>query len=581
MTTHSMAHADPVILELEMMCPFPLIGDQPVMATITADYPAEVSVGEPLGPVMINTLTRVNDASRQGLAMMEAKTLSGKATSIATLTTASRNEEKEVALNIDSTPIPEEKGDFDVPATGEAPVETFTADDVGPAQITINDLILDLTSLKEDGSPVEGPVGQFTSDCTIVEGQKNVLHSFNVVDGGPGLPQDIQVDPKAIEFGDVQLGTSSQMDVKVVNAGGAMLGINGVEIAGANAQEFVQMNTCTTLGSGESCNINVTYAASTEGMQTAELIITSDDPDSPSVTVPMSGNGQMEPAADIELSETEIDFGGIDVGSTSERTLTISNVGGAALNISNIALANNADFFVVGTDCSILEPKASCAVNLSFTANSEMPSSDTLTIESDDPDEAMLTVALTGSGKDSGDPTQHIGMDADGSTYVAASGGTLPLAGAIEGELDLATGMLSADVTLEPTTGTFQVSKIFRQLVATTAVEFEPVEKTTGTLINGLLTANSQVYVKVPSVTVNVFGLDLPIGGGESCRTIDPVNISISTPEGETFEAMNGGSLEGSYDLPVLENCGPLTSVLNQLMAGSDNRISLDLKPQM
>ncbi|OZG74043.1 hypothetical protein BTA51_09740 [Hahella sp. CCB-MM4] len=579
MTAHGMANADPVTLELDMMCPFPLIGDQPIHATITTDYPSEVQVGDTIGPVMVNTLTRVNDASRQGLALMQAKTVTGKATSLAALTTSSRNVDIEVPLNIEPTTVPTDPGDFDVPATGEAPAETFTAEDVGSAQITINDLVLEMTSLKEDGSPADGPVGQFTSDCTLVDGQDNVLHTFKITEGGPGIPQDIQVDPKAVEFGDVQLGTSQQMDVTVSNAGGEILGINSVTIDGLNAAEFTQSNRCTTLASGESCIVNVTYAAAEEGPKSAELTIASDDPDTPSVSVAISGNGVLEAGADIELSEEAIDFGAIDIGTSTERTLTVSNVGGAALNINNVSLSNNTDFLITGTDCSIVEPKANCAITLTYTANSEMPSSDMLTIESDDPDEATVTVALTGSGKDGGDTTQHLGMSVNGSTYVAASGGTLPLTGSIESELDLSTGMFTGDMMLDPTQGTFQISRIFRKLTATAAIEFEPTEQTTGSLVNGALNANAHVNIKVPSVTVSLFGLDIPIGGGDSCRTIDPLNLTVASPEGDVFEPLNGGKLVGSYNLSALENCGPLTSVLNQFLAGPDNTINLDLKP--
>ncbi|OZG70740.1 hypothetical protein BTA51_24450 [Hahella sp. CCB-MM4] len=580
MTAHGAANADPVSLVLQMQCPFPLIGDQPILATINADYPAEVKVGESLGPITVSTITRVNDTSRQGLSLMQAKTVTGEATSITTISTVNRDIPNEVLLTIEPTAVPEVTGDFDVPAVGDAPAVDFTLADVGTAKLTIDDLVLDLVNLKSDGTPANPPIGEFTSDCTVEEGQNNVLHTFEIVEGDVNIPQDISVDPASIDFGDVQLGMSEQTDVTVSNKGGDILGINGVTLSGADASEFVQTNNCTTLAAGESCNISVTYAASEEGAQNAVLSIASDDPDTPNVTIDLSGNGLVEPVSDIELSAEEIDFGVIEIGNSAERTLTVTNTGGASLNVTSVALANNGDFIITGTDCDIVAPEGSCSVTMTYTANSSDASSDVLTIESNDPDEASVAVALSGSGRDPVDNTLPIVMDVDGSTYVAASDNTLSLTGTIDSILDLSTGMITADMMLNPTSGTFHISQLFRKLTATAYVEFEPVGQTTGSLVNGKLTADSTAYVKVPKVTVNIFGLPIPIGGGDSCRTMDPVTFTVATPDGEIFQPLNGGRLVGNYELPALDNCGLLTSVLSQFLAGPGNSIDLDLKPQ-
>ncbi len=375
LTAHGAANADPVSLVLEMQCPFPLIGDQPILATINADYPAEVKVGESLGPITVSTITNVNDTSRQGLSLMQAKTVTGEATSITTISTVNRDIPNEVLLTIDPTPVPEVTGAFDVPATGDAPAVDFTVADVGTAKLTVDDLVLDLVNLKADGTPANPPIGEFTSDCTVVEGQNNVLHTFEIVEGDVNIPQDINVDPAMIDFGDVQLGMTEQANVTVSNKGGDILGINGVTVAGADASEFVQANNCTTLAAGESCNISVTYAASEEGAQNASLSIASDDPDTPNVTVSLSGNGLVEPVSDIELSAAELDFGVIEIGSSAERTLTVTNTGGASLNINSVALANNGDFIITGTDCDIVAPEGSCSVTMTYTANSKDASS--------------------------------------------------------------------------------------------------------------------------------------------------------------------------------------------------------------
>ena len=58
------ALAEPVAIELEFTCPFPLIGDQPIRAEISADIPSQATVGEPTPEFTINALTVVNEDSR-------------------------------------------------------------------------------------------------------------------------------------------------------------------------------------------------------------------------------------------------------------------------------------------------------------------------------------------------------------------------------------------------------------------------------------------------------------------------------------------------------------------------------------
>ena len=90
------------------------------------------------------------------------------------------------------------------------------------------------------------------------------------------------------------------------------------------------------------------------------------------------------------------------------------------------------------------------------------------------------------------------------------------------------------------------------------------------------------MYIKLPKVKMKFFGISLPVGGGDECRTSEPVSIQLASPEGESFDPLGaGGNLVGTYDLPGLENCGGLTDLLNVFMAGSGNTIELSLDPQL
>ncbi|WP_242674443.1 choice-of-anchor D domain-containing protein [Marinobacter halodurans] len=582
MAASGAATAEPVSLTLEYTCPFPLIGDQPIVAEISSDIPSEATVGEAIGPFQIEAITTVNETSRTGLKLVGSATIEGTATSTNIISTVTGDQEIVVPLTIPQSDIPDTSGSFTIPASGEAPAQTFTTDQVGEGTINVGGLVLEMTARTADGSIAPDPIGQFTADCTQVADQDTVLQTFQVVSGETDPDPAIAVAPEEVDFGDVQSGLTGEQSVTVSNEGGAALGINGITLGGANADAFMQTNNCTTVAPGESCSVDLTYYASGEGDQTATLTIQSGDPDNPTVEIPLTGTSYMQALPAISVEPASVDFGTIQVGTSSEKTVTVNNTGSAVLNVTAISLGGaNAGDFMQTSDCATVPADQSCTVTVTYTANTAAVSSATLTIESDDAENPAVDVALTGEGDDGSSGTVDFLLDLEGSTHIKASDSSLPLTGSIDAVLNLATGMYTADLNIEPTQGSFRILKLFKRLKATANVEFEPVDDTTGTLIDGTLTAKSTLYVHVPKVTVNLFGFQLPIGGGEECRTVEPVTIDMQTPDGETFAPLDGGNLTGTYALPPLEHCGGLTDILNLFLAGEGNTIDLALTPNL
>ena len=250
------------------------------------------------------------------------------------------------------------------------------------------------------------------------------------------------------------------------------------------------------------------------------------------------------------------------------------------INAIEIAGTNSSDFTQTN-DCTTVAQDGSCTVEISFMPSAAGGRSATLNIASDDPETPDVSVALSGQGNDGSDDVLEVLLDLEGQTDINASGSSLPLSGSIATQLELATGMFEADLALDPTQGQFKIPLLFKSLTANAKVTFEQADMTTGTLIDGNLTANSSLYVEVPKVTVRLFGLKIPVGGGKDCRTADPVNIELASVEGTNFSLSEGGDVTGNYTLPPLQNCGPLTDVLNQFLAGPDNGIDLTLTPNL
>ncbi|GGC80227.1 choice-of-anchor D domain-containing protein [Marinobacter halophilus] len=577
----SNASAEQVSIELAFECPFPLIGTQPIRAQISADIPSVATVGEPTPQFEVTAITVVNDNARTGLKLVGSETVEGTAISTNSVVTANRTLQQIVELSIPPTLIPDVSGEFNVPATGMAPAVLFTEDDIGQAEIRVGGLTLDLTSRTPNGAIAPAPIGEILTDCVQVAGQNNLLQTITVGGEIVETPR-ISVNREEVAFGNVQAGLNAQETVSVVNTGSAALGISNVVISGTDADTFLLDNQCGTLAPSESCDVNVTFAPSTDGTRSATLTIESTDADNPAVDVALTGRGVLAPTPEIGVNPETVDLGRIQLGQSASAEVTINNAGNETLLVDSIALeGTGAADFVQTNNCTTVAANASCTVELSYTANAVGVSNANLVIRSSDPESPEISIPVSAEAFEQAGSELELLLGLEGSTLIKASGGTLPLNGSIATLLDLAAGTFEADLAIDPTFGNFSIRVFFSRLNASANVEFVPAAVTTGTLINGKLTANSQLFVKVPKVAIKIFGLPLRVGGGSECMTREPVNIELASVDGTNFSPATGGTVSGVYDLPALENCGLLTRLLNQFLTGSGNTIELALTPEL
>tara|TARA_Y100000780_G_scaffold226625_1_gene240824 strand:+ start:1039 stop:2862 length:1824 start_codon:yes stop_codon:yes gene_type:complete len=577
------AAAEQVSTELAFECPFPLIGDQPIRATISADIPSVASVGETIPAFTVDAITVVNDDARTGLKLVQSATLEGVATSFNSVTTPGRTVEQIVTLDIPPTPVPETSGEFNVPAAGTSPEFLVTADDVGELEIRVGALRLDLIARTANGDIAPAPIGEITTDCVQLPDQNNLLQTVTVGGDVVETPR-ISITPEDISFGSVQAGLSAQQSVTITNTGNTGLGLSNIFIDGTDADVFTVTNQCgSSLAPEASCAVDVTFAPSTEGTRNATLTIESTDPENESVSVPLSGKGTLAPTPEISVTPESVDLGRVLSGTSATAQVTVDNNGNAALQIDSITLtgANAADF-IQTNDCTTVAAGESCTIDLNYTAGAPGVSNATLVVRSNDPETAETSVSVTAESYEepTGGSELELLLGLQGSTLINATGGTLPLNGSIATLLDIASGTFEADLEVLPTSGNFSIKLLFSKINAAANVEFEQAEVTTGTLVNGKLTANSKLYVKVPKVAIKLGWLPVRIGGGSECQTREPINIELKSVEGSNFSPATGGEVSGVYELGALENCGLLTSLLNQFMTGPGNTINLELTPQ-
>jgi Beta-propeller repeat/Abnormal spindle-like microcephaly-assoc'd, ASPM-SPD-2-Hydin len=132
----------------------------------------------------------------------------------------------------------------------------------------------------------------------------------------------INISPASIDFGSVLLNIPSQPQlVTVTNNSSATLNFSAPPaLSGAQVAEYSSATTCgVSLAPNKSCTVTISFLPTAEGVATASLTFTDDDPSSPQV-VPITGTGGLDFTLTGPGSES------VSRGSTVTFTVTVTPV---------------------------------------------------------------------------------------------------------------------------------------------------------------------------------------------------------------------------------------------------------------
>ncbi len=151
-----------------------------------------------------------------------------------------------------------------------------------------------------------------------------------------------------------------------------------------------------TVALGSATNIAITFDATglDDGDYDANIVISNNDPDESKVIVP--AHLRVTGAPDIALADTLLNFGTVFLSQADTLQLAVSNNGTKLLIVNSISSDHPA--FTPTLTSFNLNPGDSRNVPVIFTPNAVGAFSGRLTIASNDPDEATLTIALKGKG---------------------------------------------------------------------------------------------------------------------------------------------------------------------------------------
>lgn len=231
---------------------------------------------------------------------------------------------------------------------------------------------------------------------------ENELHGLGDVKGGTDteLAQgpDIRVDPLSLDFGlnALEDGATGTQVVTVTNVGGAILGLRDIFIGGGPFD--LTWGSREALEPSESLDVLVTYTPTQAQVQTGELLVQSDDPDSGTVEVALQGEGA---APRLVLQPSFHDFGTLDPEQSEQVQVAILNEGNAPLSVTDVQYSASSGELQLGSLSPLpwtLGPGEFSTVAVHYTPVDDSPDEGFVTVTGNDPDTPTETASQAGNG---------------------------------------------------------------------------------------------------------------------------------------------------------------------------------------
>ena len=246
------------------------------------------------------------------------------------------------------------------------------------------------------GPNVAGIAAGPDGNMWFTEADANDIGEIGTASGEPS----VSLSPlSGVNFGNSTLNaTSGPQKVTLTNTGGAPLMLGAVQIVGPVGTPFgTTADGCSdqTVGAGDTCTIEVTFAPTSAGSYAASLQF-SDNADNSPQSLALTGSS--EPV----FASAGLSFGSVAVGnSEGPSNLIVDNEGAAPLMVSSVQLTGpQASSFRVTTDgCSgqAVPPVESCTVGIAFSPLVAGPNSASLSV-TDNASGSPQAVPLSGAG---------------------------------------------------------------------------------------------------------------------------------------------------------------------------------------
>jgi len=170
----------------------------------------------------------------------------------------------------------------------------------------------------------------------------------------------IRVGRDPLIFGNVPVGVVQGRHLVLENPGDADLEVSRLSVDPGSG--FSVAASTFFLASGDTGSVEVRFQPQSRGPASSTLIIRSNDPDEPQISIALQGAGV---EAELTALPTAIQFGEVRVGGFKDTTVVLTNSGNAALSLRNAFFEDSA-FRLLNFQAQVLPPGRSAVLRVRF-----------------------------------------------------------------------------------------------------------------------------------------------------------------------------------------------------------------------
>ncbi|HTQ58885.1 MAG TPA: choice-of-anchor D domain-containing protein [Candidatus Solibacter sp.] len=319
-------------------------------------------------------------------------------------------------------------------------------------------------------------------------------------------PQQISVSSTSLNLGSATVGTTTNGSVTLTNSGGANLMISLISVS-AGPFGVSGITTPSTIVPGASATMNVSFSPTTAGSDSGSITITSNDPQTPTIAISLTGTATSSPVAPTITTQP------VNQTVTAGQTATFTVVAGGTAPLSyqwqkngvNIAGATGTSYTTPAT--ATTDSGSTFRVVVTNTAGNVTSNAANLTVTA-----AAVAPTITTQ------PMNQTVTAGQTATFTVVAGGTTPLSYQWQKNGANIAGATGASYTT-PATATTDSGLTFDVIVSNTA----------GTVTSSAATLTVNAAVVAPTITTQ------------------PVNQSVTAGQTATFTVVAGGTAPLSY----------------------------------